>query len=135
MMPFYIALAEIGTKETKGKRATKRILEYYKACNEKLHISSDEVPWCAAFVGWCLKQAGLVGTGLLTARSYSRWGDACKPKMGCIVVLKRGKSKWQGHVGFLIKKTSRFVYILGGNQNNQVKISRYYLKDVLDYRK
>lgn len=60
----------------------------------------DDTPYCAAFVGWCLQQAGIKGTGRAAAISYKDYGkDVSKTKpVGAIVVFT-----WQNgqhHVTF-----------------------------------
>jgi len=131
--PFIIALSQIGIKEIPGPESNSQIDEYLKTVGQK---SDDSIPWCSAFVNWCLEQAGIEGTGNAMARSFLNWSTSLHiPKVGCIVVLKRGTQPWQGHVGFYIDTAYTWVYILGGNQSNQVCIRTYPLEDVLSYRK
>jgi uncharacterized protein (TIGR02594 family) len=69
--PIEAALAELasGVAEVVGVEHNPRILEYHTATS--LGASEDEVPWCAAFVNWCLLQAGAAssssGAGTETA--------------------------------------------------------------------
>lgn len=115
-----IARAEIGVKEVAGKEDHPRIIEYLKTTNfgGSLH---DEVPWCAAFVSWCLEQAGIRSTRRANARSYLVFGDECEVKPGAIVVMRRGDSQTQGHVGFVAQYSAKTgtIKVLGGNQRNQ----------------
>lgn len=129
---YQIAKAEIGQAEVTGGE-NPRILEYHAITT--LAAKEDEISWCAAFVGWCLEQAGIRSTRLANARSYLDWGkDVENPFEGCVVVLKRGREAWQGHVGFFVRCERDVVYILGGNQGNQVCIKPYPLANVLAYR-
>ena len=122
---FDLAKAEIGTKERRGKATNPKIKAYYEESGHP-YIDSDEVPWCAAFVGAMLKRAGLKGTGALTARSYLNWGKPLKrPKQGAVMVFKRGNSTWQGHVAFYVKEDATHYHVLGGNQRDSVNIARY----------
>ena len=129
-----IAMAEIGTKEIKGKKDNPRVMEYLRASGQDW-ARHDEVPWCAAFTGWCLEQSGATSTNSLMARSYSRYGVPLeKPVPGCIVVLKRGNPP-SGHVGFYLGKTGTGrIKILGGNQSNQVSITTFPKRRVIAYR-
>lgn len=134
--PKWVAIAEgeLGQAEIPGYDANKRILEYFKST--WLHSSSDETPWCAAFVGWCLLSAGEKPTKSAAARSYASWGKSLKtPEFGCIVVLRRGGGTWQGHVGFYVgESTPETIRILGGNQGDKVSIQNFKKSDVIAYR-
>lgn len=131
------AVLDEGTYEWKGGDHNPRVLDYYKGAGHP-EIKTDEVPWCAAFVGAKLAEVGLVGTGSLRARSYEKWGntvDLSDARRGDIVVLKRGNSTWQGHVGFFDRVENGKVYLLGGNQNNQVNISGYAIGKIVAVRR
>ena len=115
---------EIGVEEVKGKEHNPRILEYHQATT--LKATDDETAWCSSFVNWCVKMSGHKGTKSASARSWLKWGKPLKePKEGCIVILKRGNSSWQGHVGFYVGTSGSHILILGGNQGNEVNISSY----------
>lgn len=126
-----IATAQIGVKEVPGDGNNPSIIEYHKST--ALKATSDDIPWCASFVNWVLNKAGLKGTGSAAARSFLKWGaplDA--PVPGCIVVLRRGTDVRSGHVGFYTgRKPNGLIKVLGGNQNDSVRVSVYQEKDVL----
>lgn len=127
-----IARKEIGVSEVHGIEHNERIVEY--AGTTLLKATDDETPWCSSFVNWCITKAGIVGTKSAAARSWLKWGADCGPKIGCIVILKRGDSEKSGHVGFLERFDPAFVYVLGGNQKDQVNVSRYFRARVLGYK-
>jgi len=129
---YNVALKERGVTEIRGNKHNDRILEYHQASN--LKATTDEIAWCSSFVNWCLTQAGFFHLHSAAARSYLKWGAECKPYTGCVVVLKRGNSSWQGHVGFFVKQDKTHVWMLGGNQGNKVCIKPYLRSDVLGYR-
>ena len=54
---------------------------------------------------------------------------------GDIVVLSRGTSSWQGHVGFYVGSAGREIEVLGGNQNNAVSIASYARDRLLGLRR
>ena len=55
--------------------------------------------------------------------------------LGDIAVFWRGSKEGQeGHVGLYISETPNFVYVLGGNQLDQVNISKISKAKLLDYR-
>lgn len=113
----------LGTAEIPGARHNNAVVRFLQSI--AAWVRDDETPWCAGFVGYCLKQAGLPTTGSLMARSYERYGRTLNAfYKGCIVVLHSGNPKKpQGHVGFGIKATRTHVLILGGNQGNKVSLA------------
>lgn len=129
-----IANNEIGVREYAGRfNNNPRILEYNKATS--LGASEDEVSWCASFVGWVLLQAGYTPTRSALARSYLNWGAPLPgPRFGAVVVFRRGSNPVQGHVSFVQKFDDNFVWCLGGNQSDSVKVSRFSRNTVLGYR-
>ena len=138
--PKWMAAArkEMGTKEFPGDADNPDVVKYLESV-DTLSISAqrnDETPWCSAFVNWCMEETGIKGTENAAARSWLAWGrELTVPEIGCVVVLWRGSpSGWQGHVGFFVKETLTTVSLLGGNQGDQVNISKYSKDRVLGYR-
>lgn len=127
-----VAEQELGQAEIVGTKHNPRIIEYHSTT--KLKSVADEVPWCAAFVNWCLKQSGFEGTNSAAALSFLRWGEPCTFTKGAIVVFRRGTKSWQGHVGFAVDENFLAVKVLGGNQGNAVSYKWYMKKDLLGYR-
>ena len=133
-----VARKEMGTKEYAGDADNPDVVKYLKSV-DTLSVSAqrnDETPWCSAFVNWCMEEAGIKGTENAAARSWLQWGsELAEPEIGCVVVLWRGSpAGWQGHVGFFVKETLTTVSLLGGNQGDQVNISKYSKDRVLEYR-
>jgi uncharacterized protein (TIGR02594 family) len=126
-----IALAEMkkGIKEAAGDTADNpRILEYLAASNSG-NVSHDEVPWCGAFVGFCLYKAGVIkkGSGSARAADWLTFGDPLsQPRTGCIAVFKPEVSGSSGHVGFWLKEEGGIIHVIGGNQSNSVSITKYH---------
>ena len=121
------------TKEIKGSKHNPSIVEMFETVGHSW-VESDEVAWCAAFLGTCFEKVGIRSTRALNARSYENWGievsnkdiniDDAKP--GDVVVLWRQDPKsWKGHVAFYDKHDKKYVYILGGNQRDEVSIAKY----------
>lgn len=129
-----IARGELGIKEYAGKfNNNPRIIEYHKTTS--LGASEDEVSWCAAFVGWVMIQAGYTSTRSALARSYLTWGTPLSaPQYGAIVVFRRGNNPTFGHVAFVQKFDANYVWCIGGNQSDSVKVSRFRRSSVLGYR-
>lgn len=76
-------------------------------------------PWCADFVGHCLRSAGFKDSGSPAAISYAKWGkDVSKDKpIGAIVVFK-----WQdgSHHVSIYNGAGTFC---GGNQGTAHEVS------------
>jgi uncharacterized protein (TIGR02594 family) len=132
-----IALGEIGVKEIPGTKDNPEVLKYFNEIGFDGAKLKDETAWCSAFANWVAKKANLRHSKKLNARSWLQVGTAVTtPEIGDVVVFWRGSKKsWQGHVAFFIRETQDWVYVLGGNQSNQVKISAYPKERVLGYRK
>jgi len=130
-----IARAEIGVKEIPGPKHHPRILDYLSTVAKGRH-KKDEIPWCSAFVNWCMIRDLKLGTDEALARSWLQWGKPLDiPQLGCIVVMRRGTSSWQGHVGFWLGELEpAWFHCLGGNQKDSVRVSRYATSKVLGYR-
>lgn len=134
------ALKELGIKEVEGPEDNPRVVKYLEAVfddNDEKGIH-DETPWCSAFVNWCVQSVGGKGSRSAAARSWLQWGkEPLKPQVGDIVIFRRGKSKWQGHVGFLAEDFDAFpffVKVLGGNQSNSVCFAMYRKSLILGFR-
>lgn len=123
-----------GLTEIVGSRHEAKVLEFFAEAGHP-EIHDDETAWCAAFANAMLRRAGYAGTGSLAARSFLTWGTTLDaPRLGCIVVYKRGDSEWQGHVNFFTRKVGSKIYGIGGNQSNAVNETGINEADVLGYR-
>lgn len=120
-----VAWTQMGQCEVSGNAANPRIIEYFKGVGRG-DVVSDEVSWCAAFTGWCLKEGGvsidaIPSDNRLLARSYLKFGTPIdKPRVGAIAVFSRGSDPVHGHVGFVTGETDDAIVLLGGNQSNKV---------------
>lgn len=119
-----IAYGEIGVTEVRGAHHNERILDYHATAGR---ARTDEIPWCASFVNWCLLQAGITGTGSAWSLSFLNWANGqtiTEPVHGCIAVIDNGNH--HGHVGFVVgtaESNSTHYVLLGGNQSNSVRLS------------
>lgn len=129
-----IAFGERGVAAHPAGSSNPRITSYHQGTNVESY--DDKVSWCSSFVNWSLAQAGIAGTGSALAKSWLEWGKALDtPIPGCIAVLWRDDSaSWKGHVGFYLREDESFVYLLGGNQLEQVREHFYPKAMVLAYR-
>lgn len=121
--------------EWPGGADNPRIVEYLRTCKalppELLH---DSTAWCAAFVNWCFRQCGIIGTNSARARDWLLWGRPLKqPRLGCVAVFSRDAGK--GHVGFYVSETPRKdIHVYGGNQDNRVCLQPRERARLLGYR-
>jgi uncharacterized protein (TIGR02594 family) len=139
-----IASEEVGETEEKGAgRNNSRIVEYHSATS--LRAKDDETPWCSSFVNWVMKEAGYTGTNNALAKSWLDWGETLdSPRYGAITVIKRKGAQSDAatgsstgyHVAFYVGSTSSHIELLGGNQGDSVKSSRFALGsyEVCGYR-
>lgn len=131
-----IAISQLGTKEIVGPQHNPTIVNYAKEIGATW-VNDDETPWCAIFTQWVLKRAGLKYSSSALARSFESYGKATLfPKPGDIVVFwRKTKQSGLGHVGFFLGfDVDGNVFVLGGNQGNEVSIRTYPRNQVLSYR-
>lgn len=122
----------VGTREIPGVKHEPRIIGWWRAI-KRGGIKTDEVPWCAAYVGAMLEAVGIQSTRFESAKSYLSWGvPLASPVLGCIVVFTRDGG---GHVGFVMGEDERGrLMVLGGNQGNAVTIAPFERTRVAGYR-
>lgn len=129
------ALKWYGESPIAGPAANPTILEML-ASTSYPKGTTDEVPWCSAFLNWIGEKVGMKVTGSAAAFSWASWGMvAANPVLGDVVVLgwvdKMGQHY---HVGLYIRETPDDIWILAGNSNDTVNISLWKKKDVIAIR-
>ena len=134
--PHYITIArnELGVKEIAGKRHNKRVLKYHATSSGK--YKDEKVPWCGSFINWVMKEAGYKETVKVPerAKEWKRFGKSVsEPTLGSIAVKSRNGG---GHVTFMIgeSKGGKYLYCLGGNQDDAGTIKRYKKSVFTDFR-
>jgi len=112
------------------------VVEFFSATNYS--AENDSVPWCAAFVNWCLKRADRTASGNPASQSFldqNYFEQTKNPKVGDLVVftcydISTDKSVGLGHVAFIAevpKSTDTHILCLGGNQTTE-RYSRVCIK-------
>lgn len=130
------ALSYYGEQEVKGSSSNSLILSWVKKFipNAK---NDDDFAWCSIFINNITKELGYIYTDSALARSWLNIGEKIeKPLIGDIVVFWRdNQNSTYGHVGLYIREDDKKIWVLGGNQNNQVSIAPYSKDKVLGYRR
>lgn len=131
-----VALAELGVHELAGPlQNNPRIIEYGTAVT--LKPKTDEIPWCSDFVNWCLMKCGLKRTASAAADSWDTYGTKLEvPVYGCITRIRQkhkstdsSTGSFSGnHVALFDRIENGYLYLLGGNQSDSVKISGFNLQ-------
>ena len=144
MNPYRLAERFVGIKEVGGSVDNPQIMAMLKLDND--WPEADEVPWCSAFANYICWLLRLPRSKSLRARSWLTVGSGVslsEAKVGDIVVLKRGSGqqpgpeviKAPGHVGFYSGIMGDLIEVLGGNQSDTVKVSRYPKSKLLGIRR
>lgn len=135
MNPFNLAKEMLGLQEVRDR---KRLMEFFK--QNGFNFDPSKYPWCAVFVNCCERACGKSGTGKENARSFEKYGKEINEEdaqPGDIIVLKRGISNWQGHVGYFVewRDDENTVVVLGGNQSDRVCYAKYIQDNILGMRR
>lgn len=137
-LPWYEEARRLmGTKEIEGRNSNPTILDWASPLN--LDYRSDDIPWCGLFVAHCIAATlpdEPLPNGPLSARNWRRFGRACEPTMGAVLVFWRTDRlrSPNGHVGFYAGEDEASFYVLGGNQSDSVSIARLKKDRILDVR-
>jgi uncharacterized protein (TIGR02594 family) len=126
-----------GIREKVGPGSNRVILDWAKGLG--IDYDDDDIPWCGLFVSHCIG-ATLPEESLpnnpLAARSWLKFGEACEPALGAVMVFWReNKNGHKGHVGFYNGEDASGYHVLGGNQNNSVSITRVGMDRFLGARR
>lgn len=103
-------------------------------------VNPRRTPWCAAFVNAILNRKGYRGTDSHTANSFRNYGmKVLNPAKGDIVVIRSRVSPSGVHVGlfseYKIIDGVKYIGVLGGNQDNMVKVTYYPARSVITIRR
>lgn len=130
------ALRFASVKEIPGPENHQSILEFFKSAGHSW-VWSERTPWCSAFMCHIAMLSGcaMPERRRLLARSWLRLGgdDAIDVEAvddmtpGDVVIFRSPdrSNDVNGHVGLFCDATTHWIYTLGGNQSNRVKIKAY----------
>ena len=144
---FDIAQRFTGTKEIAGSMDNPQLMAMLNL--DMAWPKNDEVPWCSAFTNYVCWLIRLPRSKSLLARSWLEIGMGVELEHAVVgydvVILQRGggdqpgpeNTTASGHVGFFAGVSTDFewVELLGGNQADQVKVSRYPTNRILGIRR
>lgn len=134
-----LAFSQYGIKETVGVKDNPEVLKYFQNLGFDASALKDETAWCSAFANWVARVSALDYSAKLNARSWLEVGvevNRDDVEFGDVVVLWRVRpTSWKGHVGFYVNEDEENIYVLGGNQGNQVCIRAYAKTRLLGYRR
>lgn len=126
-----LARADVGVRETLGPNDAPWIRRMWAALSGSWLLGQ---PWCGGAAARWMQLAGLpIPKNYFRAKAWLDWGTPqAVPAVGSVVVFERVGG---GHVGFVVGKTPKgLLLVLGGNQNDQVKVSAFDPSRVSGYR-
>lgn len=124
----------IGEREVAGPESNPRILELI---NRWTPAKNDgDVAWCSIWMNEICKAAGFEYTGELNAQSWLKLDSVQEPELGKTICVfwRESPDSWKGHVGIYIREDEQSIYVLGGNQDNSVRVSPYPKDRLKGYR-
>lgn len=130
-----------------GSSGSDNVTEYnYWYYGQKHVKGNDKYPWCAVFVSWCAKQAGLsniipsfagCGTGYNSTlpgageKTHLR-NSGYIPQSGDIIFFNSSDYS-PGHVGIVNYVSNGYVYTIEGNSSDKVNTVSYALSNTKIY--
>lgn len=87
-----------------------------------------KLPWCGDFVQTAIKLTlpdEPIPINPYLARNWLKFGVETKPRLGAVMVFWRGsRNGISGHVAFYVGEDASTYHVLGGNQSNQISVTR-----------
>lgn len=114
-----VARRDLGLSEVRNRAYIRRM------------VGLDPVrqPWCAAWAGAKVRQAGLTPpAGYHASASWRRWRGAASCRRGAVAVFRR-------HIAFVSRVEGRWVWVIGGNQRNGVTEKRVARATIMSCRR
>jgi uncharacterized protein (TIGR02594 family) len=112
------AQEKIPVEEMPGGASNPEVEKFFTAT--PLGRQQDDVAWCAAFVSWCVKQAGGSAKHVNFSARAADWlgngEELAGPQYGAVAVLRAIAPRSSGHVGFVTAWDTTKVTLLAGNQ-------------------
>jgi uncharacterized protein (TIGR02594 family) len=118
-------------------RSNPLIVSFFLQATDYNSPATDQTPWCAAFMNWCLQRACKPNTNSASSGSFRCFAQPAPnpPAVGDIAVFKKrgedAKCRGRGHVAFWLRAEADWVEVLGGNQSHQIKVSKYPAREAV----
>ncbi len=116
----------MGTREVPGRGSNPVIEDWARDLG--IPYRGDDIPWCGLFVAHCVGATlheEPLPSNPLGARNWMRFGRACEPGLGSVLVFWReSRTSGKGHVGFYAGEDEQGFHVLGGNQSDAVNVKR-----------
>ena len=133
-----IAQRFVGVHEIKGVQSNAHVLAMLRLDGD--WPQGDDVPWCSAFVNYVAWLLRLPRSKSLAARSWLGVGRPvaladCRADSDVVILWRGDRDGPYGHVGFYASHSLDTVEILGGNQGDEVNVSRYPVERLLGCRR
>lgn len=142
-----VAKTYLGTEEVAGSNSNPAIIAMLREVAP--WATSDEIPWCSAFLFEIALRLGLPRPDRSIAARARSWLTVGEPVElfearpgNDVVILKRGRSQAgaevinaPGHVGLFSARMPGQVELLGGNQGDSVSMARFLQADILGVRR
>lgn len=127
----------MGQREVAGAASNPVIVKLWAYI--RAPFTDDNTPWCSAFVGGCLEQAGIRSSRSAAALSYLKWGVELEYAIpGAVAVMERKNTKGKvigGHVAFVDGVDEKgHIVCLGGNQGDAVTHAAFPASRIISYR-
>jgi len=133
---YKLATAQIGTREIGDTNDGPEIRRY----RELARCGQAGDPWCAIFVNAMFascQNPAIAGTQSASSQSFrdsQHFVQLQGPALGAVVVFWRiNPTSGKGHVGFYRGETADSIYVLGGNENNMVRIAPMHKSQLVGY--
>lgn len=110
--------------ELLGKTQNNPRIVWYHAFTT-LKATDDETPWCSAFMCACAESNGFKSTRSAAAKSWISYGVEGTGEVGDIVIFKRDGGHHVAFVNSKYQQGDKHIEVLGGNQSNSLRVSKY----------
>lgn len=136
MQPYQWAIEERkkGIQELAGAKQNNPRIVWYHAFTT-LKATTDEVPWCSSFMCAAAETCGYESTRSAAAKSWATYGEEGTGAVGEIAVFSRDGGNHVAFINSPYKKGDQYVEVLGGNQSNSVRVSKYDASRLIAIRK
>lgn len=133
------ALKYYGVEETPGEfRDNPAILRWAEEAGVK-NYKHDERAWCGLFMTYVAFKSGISRPkNSLWAKHWAKIGqhvDYGSAVLGDILIFNRDDDPKKGHIGLYVGEDEDAYHVLGGNQHNEVSITRIGKQRIFEIRR